>query len=151
MEPSPCLRDYIANPIGRYTLGPTYLVWCKTTKLRGMVFWGRPEPEHMASVTRAIDVDGGPRASLVDARRVESVVPEAFDTLAAYVRSRADKLRYRVYAQALLRPDGLVGATVAGFCRFSRSSTGCFSRMFVMGRTQFSGLGDTLIGEGAVA
>jgi hypothetical protein len=37
------------------------------------------------------------------------------------------------------------------FCRFSRSSTGCFSRMFVMGRTQFSGLGDTLIGEGAVA
>jgi hypothetical protein len=36
-------------------------------------------------------------------------------------------------------------------CRFSRSSTGCFSRMFVMGRTQFSGLGDTLIGEGAVA
>ncbi|MGA7744326.1 MAG: AraC family transcriptional regulator [Polyangia bacterium] len=71
----------------------------------------------MASVTRAIDVDGGPRASLVDARRVESVVPEAFDTLAAYVRSRADKLRYRVYAQALLRPDGLVGATVAGFYR----------------------------------
>jgi len=35
-------------------------------------------------------------------------------------------------------------------CRFSRSSTGCFSRMFVMGRTRFPGLGGALIGEGAV-
>jgi len=35
-------------------------------------------------------------------------------------------------------------------CRFSRSSTGCFSRMFVMGRTRFPGLGGAWIGEGAV-
>ena len=36
-------------------------------------------------------------------------------------------------------------------CRFSRSSTACFSRMFVMGKTRFPGLGDTLIGAGTVA
>jgi hypothetical protein len=83
MQPSSCLRDYIASPIGRYTLGPTYLVWCKTAKLSGMVFWGRPEPHHAESVIRAIDVDVGGRlrASLVDARRVQAVAPKAFDTL----------------------------------------------------------------------
>jgi hypothetical protein len=36
-------------------------------------------------------------------------------------------------------------------CRFSRSSTACLSRMFVMGKTRFPGLGDTLIGVGTVA
>lgn len=119
MQPSLCLRDYIASPIGRYTLGPTYLVWFKTAKLSGMVFWGRPKPEHVESVTRAIDidVDGGPRASIVDARRVEYVAPETFDILASYVRSHTEKLRERVSAQALLCPDGLVGAVVAGFYR----------------------------------
>lgn len=37
-----------------------------------------------------------------------------------------------------------------GRCRFSRSSTGSFSRMFVMGWTRFPGLGGALSGEGAV-
>jgi hypothetical protein len=36
-------------------------------------------------------------------------------------------------------------------CRFSRSSTACLSRMLVMGRTLFPGLGDTLIGTETVA
>ena len=35
-------------------------------------------------------------------------------------------------------------------CRFSRSSTGCFSRMFVMGWTRFLDLEGTVIGEGAM-
>jgi len=35
-------------------------------------------------------------------------------------------------------------------CRFSRSSTGCFSRMFVMGRALFPGMEGTLIGADAV-
>jgi len=40
--------------------------------------------------------------------------------------------------------------TKLGGCRFSRNSTADFSRMFVMGRTRFPGLGGALIGEGAV-
>jgi AraC-like DNA-binding protein len=119
MKPCASIQDYIANPIGRYILGPTWLVWYKAAGLSGMVFWGRPESEHIASVIRSIDidVDGRPRASLVDARRVESIAPSTFDTLAAYVRSHYDKLKHRVSAQALLRPDGLVGTAVAGFYR----------------------------------
>jgi len=40
---------------------------------------------------------------------------------------------------------------VSTLCRFSRSSTGCPSRMFVMGRTRIPGLGGALIGAGTVA
>jgi hypothetical protein len=49
-------------------------------------------------------------------------------------------------APDLLAPEGRLN-----LCRFSRSSTACFSRMFVMGKTRFPGLGDTLIGAGTVA
>jgi AraC-like DNA-binding protein len=113
------IQDYIANPIGRYIFGSTWLVWYKAAGLSGIVFWGRPEPEHIASVIRAIDidVDGRPRTSLVDVRRVESIAPASFDTLAAYLGSHHEKLKHRVSAQALVRPDGLVGTAVAGFCR----------------------------------
>ena len=124
-SPSGALRrsasvdDYVADPIGRYVSGPTYLVWYKNASLSGMVFWGRPEPEHVASVIRAIDLDavGGLRASLVDARGVESIARPAFDLLAHYVQSNTERLRHRLSAQALLRPGGLVGVTVAGFYR----------------------------------
>jgi AraC-like DNA-binding protein len=119
MKQSASLADYLAHPTGRCLCGPTYLVWCKDTRLSGMVFWGRPEPEHMARVTRAIEIavapDGEQRASLVDARRVESVIPATFDVLAHYVQSRLETLKRRVRAQALLRPAGFVGAAVAGF------------------------------------
>ena len=36
-------------------------------------------------------------------------------------------------------------------CRFLPSSTACLLRMFVMGKTRFPRMGDTLIGAGAVA
>jgi AraC-like DNA-binding protein len=119
LKPSTSLDDYVADPVGKYVAGPTYLVWYKNARLSGMVFWGRPEPEQVACVIRAIDInaEGGPRASLVDVRGVESVARPAFELLAHYVQSNTEKLRRRLSAQALVRPDGLVGVTVAGFYR----------------------------------
>ncbi len=117
MQASSSLESYIASPVGRYILGPAYLVWCKTARLAGMVLWGVLRSSDIASVIRtaAIDTDGRPYASLIDARRVESLVPEAFDMLATYVQSQRDKLRLRISSQAVLRPEGAVGAAVAGF------------------------------------
>jgi ABC-type phosphate transport system ATPase subunit len=45
----------------------------------------------------------------------------------------------------------IIGGSGQGKCRFSRNSTSCLSRMFVMGRTHFPRLGDTLNGAGTVA
>jgi hypothetical protein len=46
--------------------------------------------------------------------------------------------------------DEVKSHSVDAWCRFSRSSTGCFSRMFVMGWTRFLDLEGTVIGEGAM-
>jgi hypothetical protein len=117
MEQSASLHDYVHNPIGRYLGGPTYLVWHQNESLSGMVFWGSPRPEHVAVVARAIDIEprGGRRSSLVDCRHVTSILPEAYGALADYVRSRHEPFRHRLAAQALVRPEGMIGATVAGF------------------------------------
>jgi AraC-like DNA-binding protein len=117
MQASSSVEAYIASPVGRYILGPTYLVWCKTARLAGMVIWGVLRSSDIASVIRTVDIDtdGRTYVSLVDARRVESVVPAAFDMLATYVESHRDKLPLRISSQAVLRPEGLVGAAVSGF------------------------------------
>src|SRR5262249_7295886 len=56
-----------------------------------------------------------PHASLVDVRRLEAGDPRAFAVLARYLRDHFDAFRTRVTRLALVRPAGLLGATVAGF------------------------------------
>jgi AraC-like DNA-binding protein len=113
------LEAYLAQPIGRYLWGSTFVVWWCSASLNGVVFWGRPEEEHVRTITAAIDAelrDGvEPHASLIDVRRVSAVDLGAFTTLMRYVQSRCAPFARVVRRQALLRPDGLAGAAVAGF------------------------------------
>ena len=82
-------------------------------------FWGRPEEEHVRRVTAALDAELNhavqPHASLIDVRRVSAVDLGAFTTLMQYVQARRVPFAKVVTRQALLRPDGLAGAAVAGF------------------------------------
>jgi len=113
------LDAYLSRPIGRYLWGPTFVVWWSSPDLNGIVFWGRPEEEHVRRITSALDAElrpeVRPHASLVDVRRVTTVDLGAFTTLLQYVRSRREPFARVVRRQALLRPDGLAGAAVAGF------------------------------------
>lgn len=56
-----------------------------------------------------------PHASLVDARRLDSSDPRAFLVLAKYLRANFEAFRTQVTRLALVRPPGILGATVAGF------------------------------------
>src|SRR5205823_1148599 len=60
-------------------------------------------------------VDVAPHASLIDVRRLEAVDPRAFAVLARYLRANWNVFRTRITRLALVRPPGLLGATVAGF------------------------------------
>jgi AraC-like DNA-binding protein len=110
---------FLAQPVGQYLLGPTYLVWCSSPRLRGIVFWGRPEEDHIRSVIAAIDghlsIAAPPHASLVDVRRVSAIDLAAFTLLLGYSRANRTRIAQQVRRQAVLRPDGLPGAAVAGF------------------------------------
>jgi AraC-like DNA-binding protein len=113
------LEAYLAHPVGQYLWGPTFVVWWSSANLNGIVFWGRPEEEHVRRVTAALDGELKPgvqsHASLIDVRRVSAVDLGAFTTLMQYVRSRRAPFAKIVRRQALLRPGGLAGAAVAGF------------------------------------
>jgi AraC-like DNA-binding protein len=118
LELAPTLDAYLAHPIGRYVLGPTYAVWWLDASLNGIVFWDRPEAEHVRQVTQALEARQSPErphASLIDARRVRSVDLDAFNVLSTYVHAYEDAIANVVARQAVLRPKGLAGAAVAGF------------------------------------
>ncbi len=113
------LDQYLASPVGQYLVGPTWIVWWLSARLNGIMFWGRPEEDHVREVTRALDGERGravqPHASIIDARLMQSVGVGSFHVLSEYVRVNRVLLSGVVAGQAVLRPGGLVGAIVAGF------------------------------------
>jgi AraC-like DNA-binding protein len=115
----PSVDDYVASPFGRYVCGPTFVAYWASAHFNGLTFWGRPDEEHMKVVTRALDAvlvpDRPSHSVLVDASRLSGVDVRAFAILAGYMlRHRATHARLCT-RQALLRPNGLPGAVVAGF------------------------------------
>jgi AraC-like DNA-binding protein len=112
-------EQYRAQPVGRYFFGPTYVVWWRSMRLNGILMWGRPEEEHILSITRALDAELMPwvlpHASLIDTRRVWGVDAAAFNALLKYVASRSEVFSRLVQRQAVVRPEGFAGAAIAGF------------------------------------
>jgi AraC-like DNA-binding protein len=113
------LDAYLSDPIGQYLCGPTYIVWWLNPSLNGIVFWGWPEEEHVRTITLALEAEMAPgvaeHASVIDARYIEVVGLGAFNTMSHYLRDRREQFSRLVKRQAVLRPDGLAGAAVAGF------------------------------------
>jgi AraC-like DNA-binding protein len=113
------LEAYLSRPIGQYLWGPTFVVWWRSPNLNGIMFWGRPEEEHVQHVMGALagEFRSGvrPHASLIDVRRVSVIDLGAFTALLRFSREHRDEFGRIVTGQAYLRADGLTGATVAGF------------------------------------
>lgn len=111
--------DYCADPEGAYVALPKALVFCLRPTLWGFALWARPTEADVRRVVPLLELelaDGVvPHASLIDVRRLEAVDPRAFAVLSRYLKSNWDVFRTRVTRLALVRPPGLLGATVAGF------------------------------------
>jgi AraC-like DNA-binding protein len=111
--------DYIADPDAACLAVPRGLVFCARATLWGFALWGKPsEPDVRRLVELlALELADGvvPHASLIDVRRLEVADPRAFSVLASYLRRHWETFRTRVTRVALVRPPGLLGATVAGF------------------------------------
>lgn len=111
--------DYRDDPEGAYLALPRAIVFCARRTLWGFALWGRPTEADLKRIVPllALELAPGvaPHASLIDARRLESGDPRAFAILAKYLRANWDTFRTRVTRLALVRPPGVLGATVAGF------------------------------------
>lgn len=111
--------DYRSEPTGAYVVQPNGLVFCARRALWGFALWGRPTERDLDRLVPllALELAAGasPHASLVDVRRLETGDPRAFAVLTRYLRANFAAFRTRVTRLALVRPPGLLGATVAGF------------------------------------
>jgi len=111
--------DLVRAPVGAWCGGPGFVWFCPHPRLCGFAVWGRPAAADMEALGRLLEVELGPplppHGSLVDASRLEGVDARAFASLAAYVGGHFAALSRQVTRLALVRPAGLVGATVAGF------------------------------------
>jgi AraC-like DNA-binding protein len=109
--------DYRGDPIGAYLAQPRALVFCARRTLWGFALWGRPTKADLERIVPllALELGSAPHASLVDVRHLEAVDPRAFAVLTRYLRANFTAFRTQVTRLALVRPPGLLGATVAGF------------------------------------
>jgi AraC-like DNA-binding protein len=112
-------EDYAADPAGAYLALPRALVFCARPTLWGFAMWGRPGEPDVRRLVPMLELelapDVGPHASLVDMRRLEAGDPRGFALLARYLRGNFLAFKTRVTRLALVRPAGVLGATVAGF------------------------------------
>ncbi len=109
--------DYRDDPVGAYLAQPRALVFCARRTLWGFALWGRPTEADLKRIVPllALELQTAPHASLVDVRRIDAGDPRAFAVLTRYLRSNFGAFRTQVTRLALVRPPGLLGATVAGF------------------------------------
>jgi len=110
---------YRADPIGTYLALHRGLVFCARPTLWGFALWGRPTETDIRRIVPFLALelapDVAPHGSLIDVRRLDAGDPRAFSVLAKYLRSNWDAFTVQVTRLALVRPSGLLGATVAGF------------------------------------
>jgi AraC-like DNA-binding protein len=119
MKRAHSIEDFVANPVGRYQIGRTHLVWCHSAALCGSVHWGRPTDADAAALVRRLEICRHPAMAggfdnIIDARAMESFDWPAFGVVSDFVRRRLTTLDRLVRKHAILVPPGLVGALVAG-------------------------------------
>ncbi|MFO0619280.1 MAG: AraC family transcriptional regulator [Polyangiaceae bacterium] len=129
------LDAYVARPFGAFFAGAGFLHFFQRDDLCGLVLWGCPDAAAIRELTRALEVELPGRSprhdAFVDTRRLTGVDPAAFEVLSSYVGPLAATFASNVARQAIVRPDGVVGALVAGFYDVTPSATPEATRVFI--------------------
>lgn len=151
MQPVDRYEQLLHAPLGRYFAGRQVLVWCPDASLLGVTLWGCPGEDDVALLLALLDFPHHPALTggcdvVFDARRLERVDAEVFDTYVAALQRRHDSLARRVRRQALVRPAGIWGAVIAGAVPVSGAPapwavfTGMAKALAWLGRTDGSEL-----------
>jgi AraC-like DNA-binding protein len=111
------VEQFVASPLDRYVVGPTFLVWCFDATLAGSVTWGSPTELEIRQLLRAFDFNHAMRAGyavVTDGSRLSSIDPVPFGLVMDYVRRKLPEYMRSVGRQAFVHRDGLAGASIAG-------------------------------------
>lgn len=111
--------EFVADPIGRCVLGPTYAIWCATPDLQGAILWDAVDElalRSMMAVGRFILHPGLARRRrlIVDCRDVTRVDADVLLEFPSQARDRVPVWAAAVERQAIVVPSGLAGLLIGG-------------------------------------
>jgi len=110
--------------MGRYWVGSRHCVYAHSPTILGFAAWGRPDVDDVRELLAlsAIGLRPGmpPYRWLVDNRGLEYIEPATFSLFLNHTSTNGPTLGRNIVKQAQLRPDGFVGAIIAGFGRVAR-------------------------------
>ncbi|NUP08187.1 MAG: helix-turn-helix transcriptional regulator [Polyangiaceae bacterium] len=118
MHPSASIDDFLNAPLGRYYAGRTHVLWVRSHTLAGAIYFDRPGARDAADLFRLapLTFDPGlsdPYDALVDASLLRELEEGAFSTLVEHLAG-ARSFSARIRRVALVRPQGVTGAAIAG-------------------------------------
>jgi AraC-like DNA-binding protein len=117
MQPATA-EQFRRDPVGRYLAGRSFLLWVYDETLAGSMYFGRPDERDFPTLLAMADMPFHERLAqkwdaVVDCSGMDVLQPEAFEHLSRYVPFIAPILA-RLHRAALVRPPGILGATLAG-------------------------------------
>jgi AraC-like DNA-binding protein len=119
VRPADGIDAFMRAPEGTYVTGRNWLYYCADAGFYGQIYWGTPEPTDIEKLLAVWVVERRAGAasyvSLVDARQLQAATSDAFAMVASDVASGQKELGIKLQRQALVRPQGVIGAVVTGF------------------------------------
>jgi AraC-like DNA-binding protein len=111
--------EFLAAPVGRYTAGTTFLVWCHAPDLTGTMLWGAPEERDIREMVEVLDFVHHPaispaRRALVDCAGIDRLDAETAMVFSDLARTRIGGWSSRTGRHAIVVPPGLAGILAAG-------------------------------------
>jgi AraC-like DNA-binding protein len=117
VEPASAVDEFLANPAGHYFAGRHFFIWCADATFTGSVLWGRPEEsdtEQIVRIWRALHPTLRAFDVVTDGSRIESIDAAAFEVMLRYLGEKLPEYSAQIHKQAIIHPQGLAGAAVAG-------------------------------------
>jgi len=119
LAPTYDVAEFVAAPLGRCIVRPTFAIWCATPDLQGSLLWGTLDERVIADMMAIGEFihhrDIAPaRRAITDLREVERADPDMLLGFAAAARARVGNWAGGLQRQALIVPPGLSGMMMSG-------------------------------------
>jgi AraC-like DNA-binding protein len=119
MRPAASPDELARDPIDRYWLAKSQVVFCRSSTICGAIHWGTPDGNDIRELTQALELARHPAlaggfAVFMDASDIERVDWQPFSELAKYVATRLVEWSKVITKQAVVVPAGPAGPLLAG-------------------------------------
>jgi AraC-like DNA-binding protein len=119
MQRAETVADFVQDPVQRYSIGATHIVWCQSSTLCGSVHWGHYDDAQATELVSRLAFAAHPSLAggldiLMDSRGVAGFEWSAWELLAGHVRRQLATWNERIRRHAIVVPAGQNGTLLAG-------------------------------------